>query len=78
MGVPVRIQTNAGTTDPWNGRDLTVLARCDYGQSDTGNYEGELVTDYWPVLVYLTPHMTDEQAKAIQDFVDRVMNDESA
>ena len=44
-----------------------------YGQSDDVDYEGELVTDYPPVLVYRTPDMSDEQAKAIQDFVHEVM-----
>ena len=44
-----------------------------YGQSDDVDYEGELVTDYPPVLVYRTPDMTDDQAKAIQNFVHEVM-----
>ena len=44
-----------------------------YGQSDDVDYEGELVTDYPPVLVYRVPEMTDEQAKAIEDFVQRIM-----
>jgi hypothetical protein len=48
----------------------------DYGQSDDVDYEGELVTDYPPVLVYRTPDMNDEQAKAIQDFVQEVKNNE--
>jgi|TARA_Y100001949_G_scaffold159904_1_gene151133 hypothetical protein len=45
----------------------------EYGQSDDVDYEGELVTDYYPVLVYRTPNMTDDQAKSIQDFVHEVM-----
>lgn len=44
-----------------------------YGHSDDVDYEGELVTDYYPVLVYRVPEMTDEQAKAIEDFVVEVM-----
>ena len=67
--------------DPEDG-DPTVLAQLEanavimeneYGQSDDVDYEGELVTDYPPVLVYRTPDMTDDQAKAIQDFVHEVM-----
>jgi len=67
--------------DPEDG-DPTVLAQLEanavimeneYGQSDDVDYEGELVTDYPPVLVYRTPDMSDEQAKAIQDFVHEVM-----
>ena len=45
-----------------------------YGQSDDVDYEGELVTDYLPVLVYRTPDMSDEQAKAIQDFVGELLS----
>ncbi len=67
--------------DPEDG-DPTVLAQLEanavimeneYGQSDDVDYEGELVTDYPPVLVYRTPDMTDDQAKAIQNFVHEVM-----
>ena len=29
--------------------------------------------DQYPVLVYRYPHMTDEQAEAIQNFVQRIM-----
>ncbi len=29
--------------------------------------------DQYPVLVYRYPYMTDEQAKAIQDFVQQIM-----
>ena len=47
----------------------------EYGQSDDVDYEGELVTDYPPVLVYRTPDMTDEQAWAILVFAERVMSD---
>ena len=45
----------------------------EYGQSDDVDYDGELVTDYYPVLVYRTPNMTDGQAKSIQDFAHEVM-----
>ena len=41
--------------------------------ADDVDYEGELVTDYPPVLVYHTSDMSDEQAKAIQDFVEESM-----
>lgn len=45
----------------------------EYGQSNDVDYEGELVTDYYPVLVYRVPEMTDEQAEAIQNFTRRIM-----
>ena len=57
--------------------DPTALAELEANavimENEPVDYEGELVTDYYPVLVYRTRHMTDEQAAAIQDFAHKVM-----
>ncbi len=64
--------------DPEDG-DPTALAQLEANavimENEPVDYEGELVTDYYPVLVYRTPDMTDEQAWAILVFAERVMSD---
>ena len=62
--------------DPEDG-DPTALAQLEANavimENEPVDYEGELVTDYYPVLVYRTPNMTDGQAKSIQDFAHEGM-----
>ena len=57
--------------DPEDG-DPTVLAQLEANAVIMEN-DAEVDMEIYPVLVYRTPDMTDDQAEAIQDFVHEVM-----